>query len=193
MFKKILVFSMTAVMMFSLCACGESDDEKETTKAEETTIAETKVDEAKDAEEKKESVDVSTAGWKMSVDGVEIHTKVSNTSVEMGYTSSSTSTFEKEAEEGNAYVLIKMNVEKDGATENIEWDKMVLTDSDGTTYNRIDDSWIDDLKWKRMSGTTLNFGTNEGWFAYELPEEKTESGLVLSYAFADETMEYEIN
>lgn len=179
---------MAAIMALSLCACGGNKEEETTTVAETTAAA----SENSDGEEFA-AVDLSTAGWTMSMDNVMIAAELSNTSEVLGYSSASTSTFEQKANEGNTYVLFKMTITKDGASENIAWDKMVLTDAEGNTYNRIDDSFIDSLTWKRMSGTDLNFGTSEGWFAYEIPEDKAASGLVLSYAFADGTMEYKVN
>lgn len=195
MLRKFTVFAMSAVMAVSLCACGNGDNEnKETTKAAETTtVADNSTAEENANSSDFKAVDVSAAGWKMSVDNVQIAPELSNTSEVLGYSSASSSTFEQKANEGNTYVLIKMTIEKDGASENIQWDKMVLTDEDGNTYNRIDDSFIDSLTWKRMSGTDLNFGTNEGWFAYEIPEDKSTSGLVLSYKFEGENMEYKVN
>lgn len=195
MLRKLAVITMTAVMAVSLWACGAKDENNETTKVEETTTVSTDgvVSEDKGNSSDFESVDVSAAGWKMSIDNVQIAAELSNTSEVLGYSSASSSTFEQNANEGNTYVLIKMLIEKDGATENIQWDKMILTDADGNTYNRIDDSFIDSLTWKRMSGTDLNFGSNEGWFAYEIPEDKSTEGLVLSYKFNDETMEYKVN
>lgn len=186
---------MTAIMAVSLCACGaEKDEKEEVTSIEETTVStDSAQDENSGNSSDFQSVDVSAAGWKMSVDNVQIAPELSNTSEVLGYSSASSSTFEQDAQEGNTYVLIKMLIEKDGATENIQWDKMILTDADGNTYNRIEDSFIDSLTWERMSGTDLNFGSNEGWFAYEIPEEKAESGLVLSYEFENETMEYKVN
>lgn len=195
MFKKFMVVTMTAVMAFSLCACGGTKEEKkETTKEEQTTVsAENAASDTDKKEDDFDAVDVSSSGWKMSVENVQIAPELSNTSEVLGYSSASSNTFEQKANEGNTYVLIKMLIEKDGATENIQWNKMLLTDADGNTYNRIDDSFIDSLSWMRISGTDLNFGSYEGWFAYEIPEDKAESGLVLSYKFEEDEMKYEVN
>ena len=187
MTKKIISLALVSVLAFSMMGCGsQKKEEKKAT--EETTAVHSEVN-----SDDFKSFDVSTADWKMSVDNVQVAAELSNTSEVLGYSSASTSTFEQKAGEGNTYVLIKMTISKDGAKENITWDKMLLTDKDGNTYKRIDDTFLDDLTWTRISGTDLNFGDYEGWFAYEIPEDKAEEGLVLSYEFEDETMKYEIN
>lgn len=195
--KKLIVISMTLIMALSLSACGEKSENKQeekTTKAETTTVsADSKTQDGKADNSDFKAVDVSVAGWTMSVDNVQIAPELSNTSEVLGYSSASSTTFDQKANEGNTYVLIKMTIKKDGASENIQWDNMLLTDAEGNNYNRIDDSFIDSLTWKRMSGTDLNFGSHEGWFAYEIPEDKSTSGLVLSYKFKDGTMEYKVN
>ena len=49
----------------------------------------------------------------------------------------------KEASDGNVYYLIKMQINKDGSTEAIDWASLKLTDSDGNEYTRIDDEFPD--------------------------------------------------
>lgn len=188
--KKLIVISMTLMMALSLCACGEKEKTPDETKAEVTTVVEEKGNTGKTDFE---AVDVSTAGWTMSIDNVMIAAELSNTSEVLGYSSASSTTFDQKANDGNTYVLINMIIKKDGAAENLKWDNMILTDANGNEYKRIDDSFIDSLTWKRMSGTDLNFGSHEGWFAYEIPEDKAASGLTLSYKFENETMEYKVN
>lgn len=188
MLKKFMIAVTVVMATVSLCACGEED--------KNSTINETKANTATEKQlngDDFEKVDLSKAGWTMSMDNVMIAAELSNTSEVLGYSSASSTTFEQSAAEGNTYVLFKMTIAKDGASENINWENMILTDAEGNTYNRIDDSFIDSLTWKRISGTDLNFGTNEGWFAYEIPEDKAGAGLVLSYQFESEKMEYKVN
>ena len=66
-------------------------------------------------------------------------------------------------------------------TEAIDWASLKLTDSDGNEYTRIDDEFLTNLGMTRMAGTKLNFGSNEGWIAFEIKEDA--SGLTLSYPF----------
>lgn len=48
----------------------------------------------------------------------------------------------------------------------------------------MDDEFITELGMTRMAGTTLNFGSNEGWIAFEIDENA--EGLELSYPFEAE-------
>ena len=61
---------------------------------------------------------------------------------------------------------------------------VVKTDSEGNEYSRMDDEFISELGMTRMAGTTLNFGSNEGWIAFEIDENA--EGLELSYPFEAE-------
>lgn len=187
MSKKILSLMLSTVLALTLIGCGTKEESKKEQESK-TTAVHSEVN-SKDFK----AFDVSTADWKMSIDNIQVSDELSNTSEVLGYSSASSTTFEQKAGEGNTYVLIKMTIAKDGAKENISWEKMILTDKDGKEYNRIDDSFIEDLTWTRISGTDLNFGEYEGWFAYEIPKDKADEGLVLSYKFQKDTMKYEIN
>lgn len=129
--------------------------------------------------------DTTVAGWHFVVEDARISKSLENVSVDLGYTGVETSDFVKEAGEGNTFCLIKMTIEKEGSKEVIDWASMKLTDSEGNEYSRIEDEFITDLGMTRMSGTALNFGSNEGWIAFEIKEGA--AGLQLSYAFESET------
>ena len=49
----------------------------------------------------------------------------------------------------------------------------------------MSDEFLTDLGMMRMTGNTLNFGTNEGWIAFEIDENA--DNLELSYPFESET------
>ena len=132
-----------------------------------------------------ENTTVSAAGWKLTVEDVEISESLENVSVELGYTGVETSDYQKTAEEGNVFCLIKMKIEKDGSKEVIDWKNMTLTDSDGNEYTRMSDEFLTDLGMARMPGTSLNFGSNEGWIVFEVKENA--AGLELAYPFEAET------
>ncbi len=70
----------------------------------------------------------------------------------------------------------------------MDWAKLKLTDSEGNEYTRTDDEFITELGMIRMAGTTLNFGSNEGWIAFEINENA--DGLELSYPFEAEAYNY---
>ncbi len=125
------------------------------------------------------------AGWNFTVEDMQIDASLENVSVSLGYTDVQTDDFYAEAEEGKVFCLLKMLIEKDGGTEVIEWDNLILSDENGNEYTRIDDSFLSDLGMMRMPGTALNFGSNEGWIAFEIDEDA--AGLTLSYSFEEET------
>ena len=95
-----------------------------------------------------------------------------------------TSDYQKDADDGKTFCLIKMSIEKDGSKESIDWAKMKVTDSEGNEYERMSDEFLTDLGMKRMPGNTLNFGSNEGWIAFEVNDDA--EGLELSYSFESE-------
>ena len=128
---------------------------------------------------------VSVAGWKITVEDVQKNTSLENVSVELGYTGVETSDYQKEADAGKTFCLIKLLVEKDGSKETIEWDKLKLTDGSGTEYTRMSDEFLTDLGMTRMTGNTLNFGSNEGWIAFEIDENA--ENLELCYPFEAES------
>ena len=134
--------------------------------------------------------DTTVAGWQFVVEKLEKNKSLENVSVDLGYTGVETNDYVKEASDGNVYYLIKMQINKDGSTEAIDWASLKLADSDGNEYTRIDDEFLTNLGMTRMSGTKLNFGSNEGWIAFEIKEDA--SGLTLSYPFESETYSCEL-
>ena len=212
--KKVLLQVMGAVLVAGLMAgCGGTNDTKteENTKTEAAADnadakEETDSTEAEDTSEDSASTDsaeedsaeaddtaaeaestgevVSAAGWNITVEDVEINSSLENVSVELGYTGVETSDYKKEADAGKTFCMIKLKIEKDGSKETLDWANLKLTDSEGNEYSRMDDEFISELGMTRMAGTTLNFGSNEGWIAFEIDENA--EGLELSYPFEAE-------
>ena len=81
--------------------------------------------------------DTTVAGWQFVVEKLEKNKSLENVSVDLGYTGVETNDYVKEASDGNVYYLIKMQINKDGSTEAIDWASLKLTDSDGNEYTRI--------------------------------------------------------
>jgi len=131
-----------------------------------------------------------TAGWHIVTENVQINDSLENISVALGYSGVQTSEFVKSADEGNTFCMVKLLIEKQGSKEAIDWENMCLTDGEGNEYHRIEDEFILDLGMKRMPGTKLNFGSNEGWIAFEIPEKAED--LTISYAFEEETYSCEL-
>ena len=181
----------------------QADSEEDDAAADE---ADSEEDEAADAEEADDEEDaggdkahvartnsnygdvVSAAGWNITVEDVEINASLENVSVDLGYTGVETSDYKKEADAGKTFCLIKLKIEKNGSKESLDWAKLKLTDSEGNEYTRTDDEFITELGMIRMAGTTLNFGSNEGWIAFEINENA--DGLELSYPFEAEAYNY---
>ena len=135
-----------------------------------------------------EGADATVAGWHIAVEGLMTDDHPENISVALGYVGVQTSEYSKEAPEGKTFCMIKLLIEKKGSREAIDWEKMLLTDGEGNEYHRMEDEFIMDLGMKRLPGTKLNFGSNEGWIAYEIPKEA--AGLVISYGFENETWRF---
>ena len=165
----------------------ESAAESETA-ADTADYSETAAEsEAADTEASSENVtatadisDTTVAGWQFVVEKLEKNKSLENVSVDLGYTGVETNDYVKEASDGNVYYLIKMQINKDGSTEAIDWASLKLTDSDGNEYTRIDDEFL----------TNLGMTRNKGWIAFEIKEDA--SGLTLSYPFESETYSCEL-
>ena len=54
----------------------------------------------------------------------------------------------------------------------------------------MEDDFISELGMTRMAGTALNFGSNEGWIAFEIGDGA--EGLELNYAFEAEEYHCEL-
>ena len=207
--KKVLLPLMGAVLAAGLMTgCGGSNDTKdESTKTDSAAEADSEDGaDAADPDAGEAGADaagdkahvartnsnygdvVSAAGWNITVEDVEINASLENVSVDLGYTGVETSDYKKEADAGKTFCLIKLKIEKDGSKESLDWANLKLTDSEGNEYTRTDDEFITELGMIRMAGTTLNFGSNEGWIAFEINENA--EGLELSYPFEAEAYNY---
>lgn len=190
---------LLAAALLTGCGAQTTEQSTEGTSSAPTEIqptelqnAESQAGEASDTEEAATDTagdsaaeTVSVAGWKITVEDVQKNTSLENVSVELGYTGVETSDYQKEADAGKTFCLIKLLVEKDGSKETIEWDKLKLTDGSGTEYTRMSDEFLTDLGMTRMTGNTLNFGSNEGWIAFEIDENA--ENLELCYPFEAES------
>ncbi len=184
--KKLITTLILAFMLLALISCSKKDSV--TNIIQETNNDESLENAIENAEKAETKVEV--AGWSIDILDHRIDTSMENVSVVLGYTEVGTNTFTKTAEEGNEFCLVKLNIEKVDSMEEIEWDKFLLIDDLGNSYTRMEDSFLSDLGMKRMSGTDLNFGSNEGWIAYEV--KAGYSNLKLQYEFTNETYEYNL-
>lgn len=187
-----LMGMVLALGTVSGCGSDKTADTETVSEADETTTEESTEDTEETAEEAPEGTSSSTfdsetasvAGWNLTVEDVELNDSLENVSVSLGYTGVETSDYQKDADDGKTFCLIKMSIEKDGSKESIDWAKMKVTDSEGNEYERMSDEFLTDLGMKRMPGNTLNFGSNEGWIAFVVNDDA--EGLELSYSFESE-------
>ena len=187
-----LMGMVLALGTVSGCGSDKTADTETVSEAGETTTEESTEDTEETAEEATDGTSSSTfdsetasvAGWNLTVEDVELNDSLENVSVSLGYTGVETSDYQKDADDGKTFCLIKMSIEKDGSKESIDWAKMKVTDSEGNEYERMSDEFLTDLGMKRMPGNTLNFGSNEGWIAFEVNDDA--EGLELSYSFESE-------
>ncbi len=173
---------------------GEDSASSDSTEADSAEVADSKETEAagssagtaaKTANSDAYGEVVSAAGWNITVEDVEINSSLENVSVELGFIQVwRQATTRRKADAGKTFCMIKLKIEKDGSKETLDWANLKLTDSEGNEYSRMDDEFITELGMTRMAGTTLNFGSNEGWIAFEIDENA--EGLELSYPFEAE-------
>ncbi|MCD8014365.1 MAG: aryl-sulfate sulfotransferase [Lachnospiraceae bacterium] len=126
------------------------------------------------------------AGWQITLEDASRSASLSAVSVELGYTSVETTDVEQSAADGMEYCMLKLSFVKNGSMETIEWEKVFLTDGNGNSYSRIDDSFITEFGMTRLPGTALNFGSYEGWICFEIPEDALD--LTLVYTFESEEL-----
>lgn len=189
--KRFLVCGVTLGLTIGLAGCQAKDENasKEVQlQADETDEVEEDASQTTVVNDELEGVDVSAGGWKIVIEENLRNASMENVSVVLGYTDETTSEFVKNAPEGMEYFLIKMLISKADSKETIQWDKMILKDKEGNEYNRCDDTFLSDLGMKRLPGTNLNFGSNEGWIAFEIKENAEQ--LKLQYEFENQTLEY---
>lgn len=184
--KKVLLQVIGVAMALGLMAGGSTivAMAENNTKTESTDKSSDEKEEGEEENKTDVGTEISSAGWKITVEEVEIAPSLENVSVDLGYTGVETSDYKKEAETGKTFCMLKMKIEKDGSKEKFDWENLKLTDSEENEYIRMDDEFVAEAGMKRMTGTALNFGSNEGWIAFEI-DEKPES-LELSYPFESE-------
>lgn len=174
-YKWILIAIIT-FCVGGLCSCsGDNNNEQSSTSQKDET----------------KTTVFEVGGWKITYEDLAIESSLQNVSEVLGYSDVSTSEINKEASEGKKFCLIKLVFEKVDSNEEVDWTKIKLTDDAGNEYTRIDDSFLNDLSMKRIPGTNLNFGTNEGWIAFEINEDA--QNLSLIYPFSGDELNIKIN
>lgn len=198
--KQWLILGTSLLLTFGMVACDSSNSNEATNSSKSNVVGQeedstsdsledTDEDEMDDTNEDTfVPVDVLAGGWNVVIENTMRDDTLENVNVVLGYTDATTNEFHLEAKEGYEYFLIKLSITKEDSKENINWSKMILSDKQGNTYSRVEDTFIDELGLIRMPGTELNFGTNEGWIAFEVKEEAEDLNLI--YEFENDNLEY---
>lgn len=181
--KKILLLGLCVAMIMSMAGCTGSDSSSE---ASNSVSSNTEKGEVK--QNTPETFDV--AGWEIVYENCMVESSLENASVSLGYAEVETNNFEKQADEGKTFCLVKLKITKNDSSEIIDWSKFKLVDGDGNEYTREEDTFITDLGMIRMTGDNLNFGENEGWICYQIPKESKDLKLV--YPFSSENLEIKL-
>ncbi len=194
--KKLTVILLITSIIFTLSACGmEVTSSKSTNEANQSSAA---VSTAVTTEQAKStatttSTEATAEGW----------TKVGKT-VKVGdveYTISSIK-FTKggdifEADEGNTYLLIDMNVKNDTAEEQAISSIMMfeLKDSAGKTYDISlgGSTALDDEKIEMIDGSVAAKSEKRGGVAYEIPENATGITFTIDDVLGSESQTIKLN
>jgi len=133
------------------------------------------------------SSDQSQFIWQITADDTKIENHLSTDTTITHYDGSSEKvTITQDATSGYVYVLVHLELKKDKAGGSLfSWNKLVLKDSKGTTYPRIDDLFLVSHKFERMTQLDVRLGNVQGWIAFEIPESSSNKVLMLIYK-ADE-------
>lgn len=181
---KLLFGFILILSVMTACQNGESETAstgKEIASTGEEAVSTAEQASDTEAGETGNGAGESIGGWKIEIVDSTQGSELNDISVVLGYTGTGTEEFSKKAGEGKEFLLVKLICEKEEGQEVIDWEKLTVTDKDGNEYKRIEDSFISDLNMKRLPGTALNFGTNEGFIAFEV--EEGASGYTLTYPF----------
>ncbi|MEI6602720.1 MAG: hypothetical protein WCL54_04475 [Clostridia bacterium] len=123
---------------------------------------------------------INVAGWNFSVLESTINASLENFNTTYGYDGvSDVEKITKTPAAGKTFLLIKMKIEKKDGTTSVDWNDVTVKDASGNTFQRTDDSFLTQLDFQRIRGTTLTFGVFEGWIAFEINLDSL--GLVFDY------------
>ena len=86
---------------------------------------------------------------------------------------------------GNVFLLVKLEAKKNIAGNHpLKWQDVTLQDGKGNSYNRVQDVFLTDYKYDRLSATDLKLDSN-GWVCFEIPAESAKDEMKLVYADGD--------
>ena len=84
----------------------------------------------------------------------------------------------------NVFVLLNLDVKKNvSGNRPLIWDNLILRDSNGNNYSRMQDVFLTDYKYDRLPATDLKLD-GKGWICFEVPADAAKK-LKLIYSEND--------
>ena len=84
----------------------------------------------------------------------------------------------------NVFVLLNLDVKKNvSGNQPLVWDNLILRDSNGNSYSRMQDVFLTDYKYDRLPATDLKLD-GKGWICLEVPADAAKK-LKLIYSEND--------
>ena len=84
----------------------------------------------------------------------------------------------------NVFVLLNLDVKKNvSGNHPLVWDNLILRDSNGNSYSRMQDVFLTDYKYDRLPATDLKLD-GKGWICFEVPADEAKK-LKLIYSEND--------
>jgi hypothetical protein len=125
--------------------------------------------------------------WQIAVSKVEIKPDLSATESVTQYDGSTIDMVHSQTPEiGNVYLILDVSISKadNQSTATFEWQSLVVNDSSGNTYQRLEnDTFLEQYQYiPRLTGLPLRFGENSGWVCYQIPAAVATGKLTLEYS-----------
>ena len=133
------------------------------------------------------------ADWDIKVIASEMKDKLDTTTGVTQYDGSVANVaYDNNPKDGNAYVLVNLDIKKKGeGNKTLYWKNVSLIDDKGNKYNRIQDMFLQDHGYNRMPANDLKLD-NKGWIAFEVPATLKLDNLKLVYEDDNGKSEYSI-
>jgi hypothetical protein len=124
--------------------------------------------------------------WNITVSKVEVKDVLESVQSVTQYngTKSNVKQEEKPAA-GNVFVIINLEVKKDGSdTKSFDWKQLSLRDASGNLYQRHpNDTFLEQFSYTpRLSGLEIRFGDQSGWVCFEVPASAANGKLEMVYS-----------
>lgn len=179
MHKNLMKFFAFAMISLSLISCNQGGTAE--IQAPEIQSAKTNEEEVSQSDTAKPS-DQSGFLWQITVAETVVYNELHTVTPVTQYDGSVVNiNYDQVPGQNNCYILVNLAVKKASAGNSVfSWADLVLQDAQGISYNRHEnDIFLSDHGYKRMVGSDLKLGTNEGWICFEVPKSAAEDVLTL--------------